>query len=103
MSSPGGEWQPAPDVSPLGCLAVMTVVASVQRGRRVGHHFIEGDIVRDHPVYIATQGVNHRGTHAQVTRESDDRDVQHIITKAAAIRPPARNNPVAKSLLDFAL
>src|SRR5206468_5197122 len=78
----------------------MGVIAAVLR-----RGFVREDLVVGHVVevqIVACWTANDWWVHAKIADQSSHRDVHYIVAKTAAIRPPARNNTIAKARLDLA-
>jgi hypothetical protein len=78
----------------------MGVIAAVLRRRFVREDLVVGHVVEVHVVSCRT--ANDWWVHAKIADQSRYRDVHYIVAKAAAIRPAARNNAIAKAWLNLA-
>lgn len=78
----------------------MNVITSILRGWLVRKYFIISHIVAID--IIAVRSANDRWAGPQITGQSRDRDVNHVITEATAIRPATGNRAAAEAGLNRA-
>src|SRR5215470_5826875 len=78
----------------------MGVIPAVLWRGFVRENLVVGHVVEVHTVSRWT--ANDWWVHAKVADQSSHRDVHYIVAKAAAIRPTAWNNTIAKTRLNLA-
>ena len=80
---------------------MVAVDASVLRRGLVREDLVEGHVVMVHTV-AGWEQIDDRRRHAQVAQQRVDRDVHHIVAKASAIGPTARDRAASETDLNCA-